>query len=67
MKRKIMIASCPVCGNVLFRGESSDVEIRCSKCREILKVELTGDYVSVTRGDYANTYVAELRTTCNTT
>ena len=66
MKRKIMIATCPVCGNVLFRGEFSDVEIRCSKCKENLIVELTGDYVSVSRCDYAGTYTAELCTTYNT-
>ncbi len=67
MKKNIMIASCPVCGNVLFRGAISDVEIKCCKCKEDLKVELTGDFVSVTRSGYAGALVAELYATYNTT
>ena len=62
MKKNIMIASCPLCGNVLFRGAISDVEIKCSRCKEDLKVELTGDHVSVTRQVRMEVYAAELRT-----
>ena len=46
VNRKGLIASCPVCGNALFRGAYSDIEIRCSKCRTDLKVELNWNRIA---------------------
>ena len=44
--RKTLTACCPICRNVLFRGAFSDIEIRCSKCRTDLKVELRWSRIS---------------------
>ena len=46
VNRRGLIASCPVCGNALFRGAYSDIEIRCGKCRTDLKVELNWNKIA---------------------
>ena len=38
---------CHVCGNQLFRSSASDVEIRCSRCKSNLDVEITGSRVMI--------------------
>ena len=44
--RKRLLACCPICGNALFRGAYSDIEIRCSRCRTDLKIKLNWSRIS---------------------
>ncbi|MBS5737654.1 MAG: hypothetical protein KHW62_06535 [Clostridiales bacterium] len=42
MEGTFFLASCPICGRVLFRGSpSSKIEGGCPKCGEYLKISFT--------------------------
>lgn len=50
MERQIFVASCPVCGRVLFKGsENSHMEGGCPKCKSYLEIKFNfnGYQVSV--------------------
>ncbi len=50
MKNSKYMASCPVCGHGLFRGQpGSYLEGGCPKCREYLKIAFTEDGFTVSR------------------
>ncbi len=51
MERSTYVASCPICGRVLFKGApNSYLEGGCPKCGEYLKITFSQNGVSVTSG-----------------
>ncbi len=42
MEQLIFVASCPICGRVLFKGScGSYLECGCPKCKEYIKITFT--------------------------
>lgn len=51
MEKNTFVASCPICGRVLFKGTpNSYMEGGCPKCGEYLKVAFVDTGFSVTSG-----------------
>ena len=58
-EKKKLFATCPECGNVLFRSTDSDIEIKCPRCKTELAVNISGTRVSVAHKEAALRMVAE--------
>ena len=51
MEKSTYVASCPICGRVLFKGTpNSYLEGGCPKCGEYLKITFIDNGFSVTSG-----------------
>lgn len=44
---KKLYVHCPVCGNQLFRSTVSDVEIRCSRCKNNFDIEIDRNHILI--------------------
>ncbi len=51
MEQKVFMASCPICGRVLFKGKpDSYIEGGCPKCKSYLQISYTaGGVQSIVR------------------
>jgi phage FluMu protein Com len=46
MENIVYVASCPICGRLLFKGKpNSQIEVGCPKCKNYLHVEFTTEGV----------------------
>lgn len=40
---------CPVCGHKLLEGEANScVQVKCNKCKSVVKVTIGDDYIKLT-------------------
>lgn len=56
MEKTVYVASCPICGRVLFKGSPrSYVEAGCPKCGEYIKISFSENGFQVLAGKTAET------------
>lgn len=44
-KEKKFIITCPYCGKELFKSRVADTDVKCSKCGEVLNVEILDGHI----------------------